>query len=204
MKRILFLLLAILIFNIGFSQDERKDTTTLEEVVVTGSKIETLKKKVPFTVSQINRQEIENTGQINILPTLNTYVPGVFVTERNILGFGVATGGSGGISIRGVGGAPNTGVLVLIDGHPQFQGLFSHPLADAYVASDVEKVEVIRGPGSVLYGTNAMGGVINIITRKNSKDGFNGSLGGSYGSYNTQKYYATLGYKNKNGMCLHP
>ena len=197
MKRILFLLLAILIFNIGFSQDERKDTTTLEEVVVTGSKIETLKKKVPFTVSQINRQEIENTGQINILPTLNTYVPGVFVTERNILGFGVATGGSGGISIRGVGGAPNTGVLVLIDGHPQFQGLFSHPLADAYVASDVEKVEVIRGPGSVLYGTNAMGGVINIITRKNSKDGFNGSLGGSYGSYNTQKYYATLGYKNK-------
>ena len=72
MKRILFLLLAILIFNIGFSQDERKDTTTLEEVVVTGSKIETLKKKVPFTVSQINRQEIENTGQINILPTLKS------------------------------------------------------------------------------------------------------------------------------------
>ncbi len=168
----------------------------LDEVFVTGSKIETQKKKVPFSVSKINRQQIENTGQMNILPVLNNYIPGIFVTERNILGFGVATGGSGGINIRGVGGAPNTGVLVLIDGHPQYQGLFGHPLADAYVSSDVEKVEVIRGPASMLYGTNAMGGVVNIVTHKNKIPGFNGSLGASYGSYNTQKYYGTGGYKN--------
>lgn len=173
------------------------DTTILDEVVVTGSKIETQKKKVPFSVSQINRRQIENAGQMNILPVLNNYVPGVFVTERNVLGFGVATGGSGGISIRGIGGAPNTGVLVLIDGHPQYQGIFGHPLPDAYVASDVQKVEVVRGPASMLYGTNAMGGVINIITRENEKQGVNGSLGASYGSYNTQKYYGTIGYKEK-------
>lgn len=172
------------------------DTSVLEEAVVTGTKTFTAKRKVPFSISKITRQQIENTGHINILPVLNNYVPAVFVTERNILGFGVANGGSGGINIRGIGGSPNTGVLVLIDGHPQFQGIFGHPLADAYVASDIQKVEVIRGPASMLYGTNAMGGVVNIITRKNERTGFNGSAGASYGSYNTQKYYTTAGYRN--------
>jgi len=172
-----------------------KDSVSLGELVVTGSKIEISRKVIPLSVSQISIQEIESTGQINILPALNTFIPGIFVTERNVLGFGVAAGGSGGINMRGIGGAPNTGVLVLIDGHPQYQGIFGHPLADAYVASDVEKVEVIRGAGSLLYGSNAMGGVINIITRKNTKEGISGSVGASYGSYNTQKYYGTIGYK---------
>jgi iron complex outermembrane receptor protein len=178
-----------------FAQSGIRDSVRLDEVVVTGSKSEISRKIVPLSVSQISKQEIERTGQINILPALNTFTPGVFVTERNVLGFGVATGGSGSISMRGVSSSPNTSVLVLIDGHPQYQGIFGHPLPDAYVASDVEKVEIIRGPASLLYGSNAMGGVINIITRKNSKEGFSGSVGASYGSYNTQKYYGTLGFK---------
>ncbi len=177
------------------AQSNFKDSVQLNEVLVTGSKIELSRKVIPLSVSQISKHEIEQTGEINILPALNTYIPGVFVTQRNVLGFGVAAGGSGAITMRGIGGAPNTEVLVLIDGHPQYQGIFGHPLADAYVASDVEKVEVIRGPGSLLYGSNAMGGVINIITRKNDKQGLSGNIGASYGSFNTQKYYGTLGFK---------
>ncbi|MBP6609998.1 MAG: TonB-dependent receptor [Paludibacter sp.] len=177
------------------AQSNFKDSVHLNEVLVTGSKIGLSRKVIPLSVSQISKHEIEQTGEINILPALNTYIPGVFVTQRNVLGFGVAAGGSGAITMRGIGGAPNTEVLVLIDGHPQYQGIFGHPLADAYVASDVEKVEVIRGPGSLLYGSNAMGGVINIITRKNDKQGLSGNIGASYGSFNTQKYYGTLGFK---------
>jgi iron complex outermembrane receptor protein len=86
-------------------------------------------------------------------------------------------------------------VLILIDGHPQYMGIMGHPLSDSYVASDAEKVEVIRGPGSLLYGSNAMGGVINIITRKQSNDGFNGNARLMYGSFNTQKYMGSVGYK---------
>jgi len=85
--------------------------------------------------------------------------------------------------------------LVLIDGHPQYQGIFGHPLPDAYVASDVEKVEIIRGPASILYGSNAMAGVINMITKKQKAEGLKSSWGASFGSYNTQKFYGTLGYK---------
>jgi len=193
-KTILLSLFVVLQIN---SQNNFKDSVQLNEVLVTGSKLEVSRKVIPLSVSQISRNEIEQSGEINILPSLNTYVPGVFVTQRNVLGFGVAAGGSGAITMRGIGGAPNTEVLVLIDGHPQYQGIFGHPLADAYVASDVEKVEIIRGPGSLLYGSNAMGGVINIITRKNDKEGISGNVGASYGSYNTQKYYGTIGYKKE-------
>ncbi len=193
-QSILLCMIAFLSFSVQ-AQDSISDTVYLDELVVTGAKMEVSRKLVPVSVSQITKKEIENTGEINILPTLSTYSPGVFVTERNILGFGVATGGSGSISIRGVSGTPNTNVLVLIDGHPQYQGIFGHPLPDAYVASDVEKVEIIRGPASILYGSNAMAGVVNILTRNQHQEGFNADIMASYGSYNTQQYYGTIGYK---------
>lgn len=195
MKKIHFLMAFSMIGMQMLAQTTTKDSVQLDEVVVTGSKVEISRKVVPISVSQISKQEIENTGNINVLTTLNAYVPGIFVTQRNVLGFGVSTGGSGGMTLRGIGGAPNTEILVLINGHPQYQGIFGHPLPDAYVASDVAKVEIIRGPGSFLYGSNAMGGVINIITRKNNKEGISGSVGGAYGMYNTQKYYGAIGYK---------
>jgi iron complex outermembrane receptor protein len=195
MKKFVFFGTLMLMVNFSFSQNKLNDTINLIEVVVTGSKIEIPRKLVPMSVSQISKQNIENSGQMNILPVMNSFVPGIFVTERNILGFGVSTGGSGSISIRGVSGSPNTDVLVLIDGHPQYQGIFGHPLPDTYVASDVEKVEIIRGPASILYGSNAMAGVINIITKKQNEEGLKTNLGASYGSYNTQKYYGTIGYK---------
>jgi iron complex outermembrane receptor protein len=194
-KNYLFLFLAILSVHVVFAQSNVKDSVQLSDVVVTGSKIEISRKIVPLSVSQLSKQDIENSGQINILPALNMYTPGVFVTERNILGFGVSNTGAGAITMRGISSSPNTDVLVLIDGHPQYQGIFGHPLADAYVASDVEKVEIIRGPASILYGSNAMAGVINIITKKQKEDGFQLNLGTSYGSFNTQKYFGTIGYK---------
>ena len=184
-----------------FSQQPVNDSVRLSELVVTGSKTEVSRKLMPLSVSQISSRELENNGQVNVLSSMNSFVPGFFVTERSLLGFGVGTGGSGAISMRGISSAPNTSVLVLIDGHPQYQGIFGHPLPDAYVASDIEKVEVIRGPASILYGSNAMSGVINLITKKQQTDGVKLNLGASYGSYNTQKYSGTIGFK-KNKLNL--
>jgi len=194
-KSLIVLLIIIFSYDTASSQTTINDSIKLSEVVVTGSKIGISRKIVPLSVSQISTQDIENSGQMNILPALNLYVPGIFVTERNIVGFGVANNGSGSITMRGISSSPNTDVLVLIDGHPQYQGIFGHPLADAYVASDVEKVEIIRGPASLLYGSNAMAGVINIITKKQNEDGLKINLGASYGTFNTQKYYGTIGFK---------
>jgi len=119
MKKIsLVICFASFVLNV-FAQEAVKDSVQLEDVVVTGSKFETSRKLVPLSVSQISAENIKQSGHYNVLSTLSAYVPGVFITERNILGFGVAAGGSGAINVRGVGSSPNTQVLVLIDGHPQ-------------------------------------------------------------------------------------
>ncbi len=178
------------------SQNSLKDTIEIKEVIVTGSRIEVSRQNVPLTVSTLSRREIELSNESAVRPVLSQRIPGLFVTERGITGFGVATGSAGQINIRGVGGtAPNTQVLVLLDGHPQFQGIFGHPLPDAYVSSDVEKIEVIRGPASIIYGSNAMAGAINIITKQQTKEGISGNANLSYGSFNTQKYMASGGFK---------
>ncbi len=184
----LFLFSITYVFNLNMlAQQSLSDTIELDEVVVTGSKVEVARKNVPLAVSVVTHEEIEQSGESDILPVISQQVPGVFVTERGITGFGVSNGAAGQINIRGLGGNPTTQVLILIDGHPQFMGLMGHPLPDAYVSSDVEKVEVIRGPASILYGSNAFGGVINIITRKQHSDGATLNAKALYGSFNTQK-----------------
>ena len=164
----------------------------LNSVVVSANRIEVNRSSVPLTISVIDRKRIESSSESALLPVLSEQVPGLFVTEKGITGFGVSTGAAGTINIRGVGGGNK--VLVLFDGQPQWAGLFGHALPDTYVASDVEKVEVIRGPGSLLYGSNAMGGVINIITRRHREQGRRTQARLMYGSYNTQKYMVNNGY----------
>jgi hypothetical protein len=78
------------------------------------------------------------------------------------MGYGVGSAGSGSINIRGQGGRPNTGLLVLINGHPDFMGLFGHPLPDVYGTDDISQVDVLSGPASTVFGSQAMAGVVNI------------------------------------------
>ena len=168
----------------------------INEVVVTGTRSETDVRHLPMTVSVVGRPQLEASQQASVLPVLNSQVPGFFSTSRGVMGYGVATGASGQMSLRGIGGPaqaglPTTGLLVLIDGHPQYMGLMGHPIADAYQTMMAERVEVLRGPASVLYGSNAMGGVINIVTRKMQEDGVNTSINIGAGSYGTLQTEAT-------------
>jgi iron complex outermembrane receptor protein len=199
---LLLFIIVLMISKSGFSQKTKsilKDTINIDEVIITGSKTSVNRNNVPLTVSVVSKEKIESSSESALLPVLSDQIPGLFVTERGITGFGVSTGSAGQISLRGIGGSPNTQVLVMLDGNPQFMGIMGHPLPDAYIASDVEKVEVIRGPASTLYGTNAMGGVINIITKEQKEDGFKANARMMYGSYNTQKYMVNGGSK-KNGF----
>lgn len=167
----------------------------LKEVVVTGSRVEISRQNAPMTITVVTQDEIRQSGETNVLPALSQHVPGLFVTERGVTGFGVSTNAAGQIYIRGAGGSPTRQALILVDGQPQYMGLFAHPLNDMYVASDFDKAEIIRGPASILYGSNAMGGAINLITKKQTRDGMslNGQIMG--GSYSTYKAVASAGYK---------
>ena len=189
-----------LISAVSLQAQTGKDSTkvarsyAINEVVVTGTRSETDVRHLPMTVSVVGRPQLEASQQTSVLPVLNSQVPGFFSTSRGVMGYGVATGASGQMSLRGIGGPaqaglPITGLLVLIDGHPQYMGLMGHPIADAYQTMMAERVEVLRGPASVLYGSNAMGGVINIVTRKMQEDGIRTNINigaGSYGSIQTE------------------
>ena len=151
---------------------------------MTGTRNETDVRHLSQTVSVLNRRDIELSQQSSLLPVLTEQIPGLFTTSRGIMGYGVSNGAAGGISLRGLSGG-NARLMVLIDGHPQYAGIFGHPISDAYQTLLADKVEVLRGPASVLYGSNAMGGVINIVTRKMHEDGIKTDVRAGYGSYNT-------------------
>lgn len=157
----------------------------VDEVVVTGARSAVDLRLLPMQVSVIEDNDINHRREASILPAMNELVPGLFVTSRGIMGYGVSTGAAGGMNMRGIGGSPNTRMLILIDGEPQYAGLMGHPIPDAYQSIMAGRIEVVRGPASVVYGSNAMGGVINIISYKPKTDGQHTGAQVQYGSYNT-------------------
>lgn len=146
-------------------QEVENDSLYLQEVVVTGTRNATDVRHLPMTVSVVGRETLTAQHQTSVLPTVMQQVPGLFVTSRSMMGYGVSNGSAGGINLRGVTGGAGQ-LMVLIDGHPQYQGIYGHPISDSYQTLMAERVEVLRGPASVLYGSNAMGGVLNIVTRR--------------------------------------
>ena len=136
---------------------------------------------------------VDRTAARTVFDAIDALVPGLSVTRRGVMGYGIATNGTGGVSIRGIGGQPNTGVLVVVDGRPDVQSLMGHPLPDAYSLADAQDVRVTEGPASVLYGSNAMGGVIDIGTEPPAA-GTHGQFSSSIGSYLTGQHRAAFGW----------
>ena len=202
MKTVLNVIISCVLCSVAAQAQHQQtsDTATvkkkydLEEVVVTGSRIPISRDVMPVPVSIVSRNAIEQSRETALLPILSQQIPGLFVTTRGISGYGVSTGAAGGINMRGFAGGAGR-VLILIDGHPQYAAIYGHPVADAYIASEAQRVEVSRGAASVLYGSNAMAGAINIITRKAEEDGNRLNARLMAGSYGTQRYALTNSYR---------
>ena len=185
MKRITLLLASAFIFNIA-NAAESTDTLksgSIQEVVITGTRAATDVRHLSQTVNVVDRAAIEETNRTSLLPLLTEQVPGLFITQRGYAGYGVSGGAAGNISMRGMSGS-SARMLILIDGHPNYAGIYGHPIADSYQSLMTERVEVLRGPASLLYGSDAMAGVINIVTKK-PQDGTHAYVHAGYGSFNT-------------------
>lgn len=145
----------------------QESTQTLSEVVVSASGFEQELKQAPASISVVTREELEKKNFRDLAEALKD-VPGI-----DVLG---ATGKTGGLNIS-IRGMSSDYTLILIDGRRQNPGGdvtpngFSAALNGLMPPiSAIERIEVIRGPMSTLYGSDALGGVINIITRKVSKE----------------------------------
>ena len=181
-RNLLTLMFAVV--TVGINAEEVTDSMTLQDVVVTGARNATDVRYLPMTISVIGRETLTGQYQTSVLPTVMQQVPGLFITSRSMLGYGVSGGAAGGINLRGITGGSGQ-LMVLIDGHPQYNGIYGHPIADSYQTLMAERVEVLRGPASMLYGSNAMGGVINIVTRGMHEDGVKTTINLGAGSYGT-------------------
>lgn len=153
-----------------------------EEVVVTALRVPQLASKLPWTTSVISSKELESF--IRVGDALRT-VPGVDTISNGYLGALTS------VRLRG---ANASQVLILVDGHrinSPTLGMFD--MGDLLV-DNVEKVEVVRAPLSAIYGSEAVSGVINIITRSPQK--LERSLSVSAGSFGTQQYKFSIGNIN--------
>ncbi|XQU07987.1 ligand-gated channel protein [Halomonas sp. LY9] len=155
-------LLASVISSFACGAAVAQETPKLSDIVVTASGFEQQISSAPASISVISREELERGYYQNVTDALRD-VPGVVVT-----GGGRGDGGND-ISIRGM---PSQYTLILVDGRPQ-SSRESRPNGDAGFEQDwlpplqaIERIEVVRGPMSTLYGSDAIGGVINVITRK--------------------------------------
>jgi iron complex outermembrane receptor protein len=198
---------------IALPQDQSEITVTLEPAVLRTTVDVVVRPTGADTVQTLatSALEIETTGARTVLDAVDRLAPGAFVTRRSVMGYGIATNGTGAVSIRGIGGSPNTGVLIVIDGRPDFQALMGHPLPDLYTLSDASSLRVTLGPASVLYGSNAMGGAVEIIPTR-PESGFQTRLTSSLGSWWTTQnrlnhsaafsrsfYSLNLGYSGTSG-----
>ena len=140
--------------------------------ITTVSKVSEPMQKTPAAAYVITREEIERSGATS-LPEALLLAPGVEVARIDADHWSV--------SVRGFAGQFSKSLLVLIDGRSVYTPLFSGVYWDAQnvMIEDVDRIEVIRGPGGTIWGANAVNGVINIIT-KNAKDtrGFTSNMGG--------------------------
>jgi iron complex outermembrane receptor protein len=172
-------------------EEELKFLAAERHVVVTASKQEEHVSKTVATTSVITQNDILQIGARNLLDVLRL-VPGIGITETMI---GVRE-----IEVRGVKSLASEKVLFMLNGHPLDHNLTnagSTWVYDDIPISNISRVEVVRGPGSALYGANAFMAVINIITMDaKDMDGFKAST--AWGSFDTQQYNAAWGKQFSN------
>lgn len=180
-KSFAFLNLFIAASSHSIAEEPRSIKSHLEEVVVTASKRPEMLQAIPMSVAVVSGDNLKNSN-INSLEDIQRAVPSVSFadnsssdnTSMSIRGIGARITGAGASAIE-------PSVATVVDG--VVLGRSAMSLSNF---SDVERIEVLRGPQGTLFGMNASAGVVNILT-KDPSDEFNGDLGVSYGSYRESK-----------------
>lgn len=160
---------------------ENEQEFTLDPMVITATRTEKRDVDVPASTTILSNQDLKNTGAQNLQVALGR-VPGLIYKTFSPGGGAMGTMANE-IAIRGV----SNGTLVMLNGTPM--NLRGKYFLDAIPVENVERVEIVKGGAGVLYGSEAMGGVINIITKKE----FTNSVSVGYGNYGQQKYSASVG-----------
>ncbi|RFZ84743.1 TonB-dependent receptor [Mucilaginibacter terrenus] len=187
----------VLITSLLCAESKAQDSTrSINEVVVTATRSAKKLSETGRVVTVISAQEIAR-AQGRSLPQLLNTVPGItFSGAQNAPGLATS------VFLRG---ASTGNTLILIDGFPannagSIDGSYD---LNAFPVDQIERIEILKGSGSTMYGSDAVAGVINIITKHAKTAGLKGNLQASGGSYNTFRQSAGLNGKlNKTGLAI--
>jgi vitamin B12 transporter len=180
---LLLALILVMFTGIATAQDSSQPSQSGDEMVVTATRTQERPIDVPVNTEVISREKIEMSGAVNVGDLIGKYITGHLHKYSGLLtpvGMRGFRSESHGDDIKGY-------VLILIDGHRIGTGNAAKISVDR-----IERIEVTKGPASALYGSAAMGGVINLITKKGDGD-FSASLGAEYGSFDYIKGLAEAG-----------
>lgn len=165
-----------------------EDVLHLEQVVVTGTRTEHYVKDVPVRTEVITAKAIETKNANNLFEVLEG-IPGIRVEKQcQFCDFSM-------IRMQGL-GAEHT--QVLINGQPMYSGLAGVYGLQQISTNDIDRVEIVKGAGSALYGSSAVAGAINIITKEPSNMPTT-KVGLQFGNYNTNKYDISSSIRNEKG-----
>lgn len=177
LNKLIVCVLAVLSFGKLFSQETKKDTiktTKLSEVVVTATRTARQLSSLPLPVTLISKKKIIQSGTIRLNEILNEQTGIITVSDES---------GFEGVQIQGI---ASDYILILIDGVPlvgRSAGIFD---LSRLTVGNIKQIEVVKGPSSSLYGSEALGGVINIITEKPKTETLEGNISYRIGSYTQQ------------------
>ena len=159
-----------------------ENSTTLDQVVVTGTRTPKLLKDVPIVTRVISGLDIKRMDATNISDLLQTELPGIE--------FSYSMNQQTSLNMSGFGG---NSVLFLVDGERLAGETLDNVDYSRLNMDNVQRIEIVKGAASSLYGSNAVGGVVNIISRE-SQEPWSVNVNGRYGAHNEQRYGGSVGF----------
>lgn len=175
---------------VGFSQEneavivDTAKTEALSEVIVTATRTVRQLSSLPLPVQLVSKKEIQSVNSLRLSDILNEQTGLITVPDF---------GGGEGIQLQGL---DSQYTLILVDGVPLVGRSAGTLDISRITVGNIKQIEIVKGASSSLYGSEALGGVINIIT-ENPKQGFNGEINSRVGSFDTYDSSINLGYKNE-------
>ena len=183
-----FLLMACLAF---LSVVRGETISSLDTMVVTATRSQQDEISTPASIVIITADDIRHSGADNVVELLRNQ-GGIQISDL------YGDGSRATISMRGFGGNAQANTLVLVDGRRLNNADLGNPALNSVSLKDVERIEIMRGSAGVLYGDQAVGGVINIITRRPDK--LHAGLAAEAGSYGRKSVNVELSNRHDNGL----
>lgn len=189
-----YALILLPLIPVSAAAETARNQEAIQNIYVSGTRSETRQAPLTTTVTVIDRQQIELSGARDLPDLLRTQA-GIQVRDAD---------GSGGrnvtLSMGGFGSNAANNTLVLVDGRKLNNPSLAGPALNSVALLDVERVEILQGSAGVLYGDQAVGGVINIITRRTQGRETRGYLEARRGSFDDKGYSFGLAQGIDNGL----